>query len=328
MYNSRSACAAILFVFIVLLAAGPGVGPAAGAESRYPSRAIDIIVPVVPGAGADFCARILAESAKKKWNVPVNVLNKPGGNSVPANLEVHQAKPDGYTLLADSQSSCSFLEVSTPNLPFKVLDRTFVAIATASPHVMYVPASFPANNLKELEAEIKKDPGNFTWATYGGVGAGDFFMRQFFKAIGVDVAKTKPVVVRGSAEGLTLAAGGHIKLSSGSPAPGLPHVKAGNVKAIAITGHRFSEYPDVATTAEQGYPGANAIYWWGISAPPNLPAPIIAAWDEVIQEMLKDPAIVAKLKNIGFAPFYRNSNASKELVRKEMEEAQKLWGVR
>jgi tripartite-type tricarboxylate transporter receptor subunit TctC len=286
-----------------------------------------MIVPVVPGAGADFCARILAEFAKKKWNVPINVLNKPGGNSVPANLEVYQAKADGYTLLADSQSSCSFLEVSTENLPFKVLDRTFVVIATSSPHVIYAPASFPAKNLKELAAEIKKDPGDFTWATYGGVGAGDYLMRQFFKTIGVDVAKTKPVVVRGSAEGLTLLAGGHIKSSSGTPTAGLPHVRAGNVKVIAITGYRFPEYPDVATTAEQGYPSVNPIYWWGVSAPPNLPAPVIAAWDEVVRQMLKDQAAVAKLKNVGFAPFYHNSNESKELVRKEMEEARRLWST-
>jgi tripartite-type tricarboxylate transporter receptor subunit TctC len=327
MGNKKSLSGVFSCVLVMLvLTVFPGQ---VSAQGKYPTRAIDIIVPVVPGAGADFCARLAADAAKKKWGVPVNVLNKPGGNSVPANLEVHQAKADGYTLLADSQSSCSFLEVSTKDLPFKVMDRTFVATATSSPHVVYVALSFPANNMKELVAEIKRDPGNFTWATYGGVGAGDYFMKQFFKAISVDISKTKPVVVRGTAEALSLLAGGHIKCSAASPMPGLPHVKAGNVKAIAITGYRVPEYADVATMTEQGYPSVNnIIYWWGITAPPKTPADIIAAWDEVLREMIKDQGVVTKLKNVGFAPYYLNGNDTRELVRKEMEEAQKLWGVK
>lgn len=325
MKNRRRISGVFLCVLVMLvLTAAPGQ---VSAQGKYPTRAIDIIVPVVPGAGADFCARLAADAAKKKWNVPVNVLNKPGGNSVPANLEVHQAKPDGYTLLADSQSSCSFLEVSTKDLPFKVMDRTFVATATSSPHVVYVASSFPADNMKELAAEIKRDPGNFTWATYGGVGAGDYFMRLFFKAIGVDISKTKPVVVRGTAEALTLLAGGHIKCSAASPMPGLPHVKAGNVKAVAITGYRVPEYANVATMTEQGYASLNAvIYWWGITAPPKLAAAIVVAWDEVLREMIKDQEVVGKLRNVGFAPYYLNANDTRELVRKEMEEAQILWG--
>lgn len=326
MSRNKVGLVSILFVLIVMFAVAPQVDRA-NAQTKYPTRAIDLIVPVVPGAGADFCARILAEFAKKKWGVPVNVVNKPGGNSVPANLEINQAKPDGYTLLADSQSSCSFLEISTPNLPFKVLDRTFLALATASPHVIFVSASFPARNLKELAAEIKKDPGDFTWATYGGVGAGDYLLRQFFKAIGIEVSKTKPVVVRGSAEGLTMLAGGHIKCSTGTPMAGLAYVKAGTVKVVAITGFRFEQYANVATTAEQGFPSVNAIYWWGISGPPHVPAPVITAWDTVIQEMLKDPESVSRLKNVCFAPFYQNSSQAKELVRKEMEEAKSLWAA-
>jgi tripartite-type tricarboxylate transporter receptor subunit TctC len=313
------------FIALTLL-----IGTASHVQSqdKYPTKAIDIIVPVVPGAGADFCARVMADFAKKRWNVPINVINKPGGNSVPANLEVHQAKPDGYTVLADSQSSCSFLEISTKDLPFRVLDRTFTAISTSSPHVFYVPSSSPVKNMKDLEAEIKRDPGTFTWATFGGVGAGDYVMRQFFKAIGVDVPKTKPVVVRGSAETLTLVAGNHIRSGTGSPAPGLPHVKAGTVRAVAVTGYRVADYPDVATAAEQGYPAVNAIYWWGINGPPKLPPHVVAKWDEVAQQMIKDPEVVAKLKNIGFAPFYLNPRDARELVRKEMEEAMRLWGVR
>jgi putative tricarboxylic transport membrane protein len=316
------------FVCLIIVFLITGLSTQVRSQENYPTKAIDFIVPVVPGAGADFCARLVAEILKKRWDVPLNVLNKPGGNSIPANLEVYQARPDGYTVFADSQSSCSLLEVSAKDLPFKVLDRSFIALMTASPHVFYVPATSPIKNLKDLAADAKGDPEHFTWASFGGAGAGDFLMRQFFKAIGVDVLKTKPIVVRGSAEALSLVAGGHVKVAPGSPIPGLPHVEAGTVRAVGVTGERVSQFPEVPTTVEQGYIAVSARYWWGISGPPNLPAHIIAKWNEALQEMLKNSEFITKLKNVGFGPFYLNSLDAREYVRKEMGEARELWSVK
>jgi tripartite-type tricarboxylate transporter receptor subunit TctC len=298
-------------------------------QERYPTKAIDIVVPFVAGGSTDLLARFVAENLKQKWGVPVNVSNKPGGNTVPAQLEVYQAKPDGYTMFSDSQSSCSLLELAVKDLPIKVLDRTFIAFTTASPSVFWVPSSSPVKNLKDLEAEIKKDPGNFTWTSFGGVGAGDFTMRQLFKAMGIDVNKTKPVVTRGGADAVAMIAGGHVKLGTSSPVSGISHVKAGTVRVLAVSGgSRVQEFPDVASAAEQGYPKIDAIFWTGFSGPPKLPAHVIQKWDEALREMLKDQTFLSKIKGVGLTPFYHNSAQAKEYVSKEMDEAAKLWGVK
>ena len=297
-------------------------------QEKYPSKPIEIIVPFLPGGSSDLVGRLVADRLKKKFEVPVSIVNKPGGNTVPANLEVHQSKPDGYTIFSDSQSSCSLLEVAVKDLPFKVLDRTFFAFTTASPHVFYVNAASPFNNLKDVEAEVKKNPGEFTWGSFGGVGAGDFVMRQFFKAINVDVEKTKPVVTRGGAEIVSFVAGGHIKLGTATPTSGLSHVRAGTVKVVAVSGFRTPEFPDVPTAVEQGYPTVTAVFWTGITGPPNVPSQIVKKLEEAIQEMLRNPEFLSKLKNLGLEPFYHNSRDAREYVRKEIIEVEKLWGVK
>jgi len=319
----------VLWSFLALLIffmASGGVVQAQNVE-KYPTRAIDIIVPFSPGGSTDLVARLVAENLKRKWGVRVSVINKPGGNTVPANLEVMRAKPDGYTMFSDSQSSCSLLEVAIRDLPFKALDRTFISFTTASPHIFYVKSTSPIKNFKDAEAEVKKDPGNFTWGSFGGVGAGDFVMRQFFQAIGVDVAKTRPVVSRGGSEIVSFVAGGHIKFGSASPASGLPHVKAGTVKVVGVSGFKAPDFPDVLTAVEQGYPTVTAVFWTGISGPPNLPPQIVDKWDKAMEEMLKDQAFISKLKNLGLLPFYLNSSDARKYVEKEMVEVAKLWGA-
>ena len=293
---------------------------------EYPTRMIDIIVPLVPGGATDVLARLIGHHAEKKWGVRVNVINKPGGNTIPANLEVYLAKPDGYTMFSDSQSSCSLLEVAIRDLPFKVLDRTFIALMTASPHLFIVNTASPFKSLKDIESDAKRDPGHFTWGSGGGVGAGDFIMRQFFKAIGVDVLKTKPVTCRGGAEIVSFVAGGHMKFGSSTILAVLPHAAA--LRVVGVSGFRTSEFPDVPTAVEQGYPTLTGLFWTGISGPPKLPSHIIAKWDDVIQEMLKDPEILTKMKNLGLKPFYLNSSKAKEHVKKEMEFAAELWGLK
>jgi tripartite-type tricarboxylate transporter receptor subunit TctC len=315
-----------LFIIPVLL----GVcAVQAQAQSKYPAKAIDLIVPVAAGGTTDMWARVTADFLKKKWGVPINVVNKAGGGTVPGNLEVYQATPDGYTMLADAQSSCSFLEVGIKNLPFKVLDRTFIAIVAVSPSVIMSSPKFPWKNFKELVEEARKDPENFTWASTGSAGSSDILMRQFFKAAGVDVAKTKPVITRGAGEMNPLAAGGHVKMVSDAAPSAQSFVTGGMLRPLAITAYRMPDlYPDLATTAEQGYPGVNNVWWWGISGPPKLPPDVIEKWDTALQELLKDPEYVAKIVKSGGKITYQNSREAKERVRKEMDQAAELWGVK
>ena len=136
-------------------------------QEKYPTRAIDIICPFAAGGATDIYARFAADSLRKKWDVPLNVINKTGGNTIPGNIELYNSKPDGYTVMADCNSSSSLLEAGARDKPFKVMDRTFIAIIAISQNVFYVPSSSPIKTMKDLEAEIKKAPEQFTWASWG-----------------------------------------------------------------------------------------------------------------------------------------------------------------
>ena len=302
-------------------------GAQAQSQDKFPTRSIDIIVPTAAGGAADTTSRLVAEYLKKKWGVVVNVVNKPGGNTIIGNSELHQARPDGYTVMADGFSGTMLLEVASRDLPFKVLDRTFIGVIVTCPLVFYVPAASPIKNLKDLEAEIKKDPEHFTWASFGGAGPGDFLVRQFFKAIGVDVAKTKPVSTRGGAEQLTMVAGNHVKMAYAVPVSGLPHVKAGTVRAVGLTGYRVPEL-DAATMQEQGYPSANFVFYQGYSGPPKMSSVAMNKWSEVLQEIVKDQEFATKVQDLGYKPYYLGPDETREFVRKGMEEARVLWGIK
>jgi len=298
-------------------------------QDKYPSRAIDIIVPFAPGASTDLWTRITADYLKKKWGVPVNVVNKPGGNTVPACLEVYNSKPDGYTLLADNNPSSSMTPIVVKSLPYNIMDRTFIAMTAIVPMVIIVTSTSPYKSLKDLEAEAKKDPGTFTWTSLGGAGAQDFTCRQFIKAIGVDVHKTKPIMSQGGAHAVTLTAGGHVTLGVGTTSGAKPAISGGLVRPLAITSKtRDPDLPDVPTTIELGYPSVSCLYWIGISGPPKMASHIVDTLAKALQEMLKDPAVLSKLKNIMALPFYHDAKEMREYVLKETEEVAELWGLK
>ena len=302
------------------------IGWAGSVESqpKYPTRTIEIIVPFTAGGGVDLTARLTASYMSKKWGVQVNVVNKPGGNTVPANLELYRAEPDGYTLYEEASTVC-FL--AARKLPFDIMDRTFISITNIGPQIMYVPSSSPYKTLKDVAVAAKSDPGNFTWASRGGPDPSDYQVIQFLKEAGVDYRKTKPIASQGASQGVIMVAGGHAMLGSGSGTSALPALNAGTLRALSVTGsERFAKLPDVPTAAEAGYPKATVDNWFGVVGPPKLPAYVVSIWEEALQKMLKDPEYITKLENIWRVPFYHNSRKMKEIVIETTAEVRKLWG--
>jgi len=299
------------------------------AEDQYPNRPIEVINVFGPGGSTDLTGRVLATYLKEKWGVPVNIVSKPGGNTVPAGLEVFSSKPDGYTLLNDGQASAVLVVVAVKNLPFKIMDRTFIGMYSYNPLVFVVPSTSPFKSLKDLEMECKKNPEKFTWSSLGGAGNQDLGTRQFLKAIGVDVLKTKPVMCQSGTQTVALAAGGHVVLGSGGTSAVLPAVKGGTVRALAITGDkRFPDLPDVPTTVELGYPTITSMNWNCISGPPKLPKNIVDLWEKAFEDISKNQDFHSKQRNVGAVPFYLNASATKERVRREIEEAKELWDLK
>jgi tripartite-type tricarboxylate transporter receptor subunit TctC len=316
----------ILFVLILFLLVG--WVEHAQSQEKYPTRPIEIIVASITGGSTDLGARITAAYLNKKWRVPVNVINKPGGNFVPGTLAVYQAAPDGYTVLQDIIASSSLLGVAVKDLPFKIMDRTFIAMTFIAPIGFFVSSTSPIKNLKDLEAEAKRDPENFSWNLTGGAAGPDYAMRQFFKAIGLDHSRTKPIPVQGGAQAVILVAGGNVKVGACTVMAALPSIKGGMLRPLCIIGSaRYPDLPDVPTAIEMGY-AVNVEHWFGISGPPKLPSLIVETWNAALEEMSRDPEIITKLKNVGALPYYRNARATREHVTKEFEEIKNLWGLK
>jgi tripartite-type tricarboxylate transporter receptor subunit TctC len=295
-------------------------------QEKYPSSPIEIICPLAPGGGTDIIARLMAGYLKKKWGVPVNVVNKTGGFGIPATVDLYNSRPDGYTIFADIEATCSFMEYSGKDLPFKVMDRTFIGVTCYSPFVFMVPATSPHKTLASIMAEAKKDPANFSYVV-GAINQ-DFIFRQLFKVFGVDFSKAKPVLSKGGAESTVMIAGGHVGIGTTTPQTCRAAVKAGNIRLLAVTVHRDPEFKDVPTTAELGYPSVNLVTFEGYSGPPKMSSDIVTIWENAFKEMLKDSDFLSRLATMGFHPWYLNSVQFKDYVAKQTDEARELFSVK
>jgi tripartite-type tricarboxylate transporter receptor subunit TctC len=298
------------------------------APDKYPTRAINVIVPFTAGGSTDTSARAMATFLTKKWGVPVNVVNKPGGNTIPGTLEMYSANPDGYTMLADGLPMSSLLDVVVKDLPFKVKDRTFIAMTVMNPIITIVPASSPFKTFADLVAFAKKEPENLTWDSLGGVSGDDFSGRMVFNAIGVDPSKAKVVMSKGGSEAATRVAGGHILMGHPAVISAWPHIQAGTVRVLAIAlDKRDPLLPDVPTHAELGYPSVNCPFWLGVSGPPKLPDHIVQIWSDTIKEMMKDPEYLDQIKKMFFYPYYHGPKEMAEYIAKESAIARKVYGI-
>lgn len=281
---------------------------------KYPAKSIDVVVPFAPGAGTDLMGRVVAEALSKKWKYPVNVVNKPGGNTIIGTNEVMRAAPDGYTILVDTLGSSS-MQFGMKDLPYKVEERTFVVRAAASPMAYVVPYNSPWKNLKDVSEGAKKDPGSLSWTSLGGTSGTDLAMRQFFAAAGVDVPKTKMVTFPGAGPATSAVAGGHVQFSAATGGTILPLVASKNILCAGVTSsERLKELPDVATTAQQGFASVNTVFWIGFSGPPGLPSHVVKAWAEAVSAVLKDPEVVTKLSRITSIPGFLGPEEFKKFV--------------
>ncbi len=303
-------------------------GGQAYSQTKYPTKPIDIIVPFKPAGGTDSVIRVIAPFLNKKWGVPVNVVNKPGGNTLPGSVEVFDSSPNGYTLLADCNASSSMLGVVIKDIPFNIMGKTFIGIVANGPTALMVHSNSPYKTVEDVKAEAKRDPDNFTWVSLGGVSGPDFVTRQFFKAAGVDVLRTKPVMGTGGTDVQTLVAGGHVKLGGTNIISAKAAIQGGLIRVLGIARVRDPDFPNIPTFAELGYPSINHVWWVGFSGPPKIPSYIVEAWDKALGEIIKEPEYISRLKGIGFYPFYQKADNMKEYIRKETEEVAELYGMK
>ena len=239
----------------------------------YPSRPVTIVVPFGAGGPADIYARFLGSRMQEPLGQPVVVENRPGGGSVVGSNAVAKSAPDGYTLLMMSNTH-TVNETLIPNKPFVLLrDLAPVAPVNYSDLLLVVHPSVPANNLKELIALAKSEPGKMNYAS-SGPGTPYHMAGELFKSLaGVDVVH---VPYKGSDGARVGILGGQVQMMFDAITTMAPNVRAGKLKGFGTSGRaRSSVLPDMPTVAEAGVPGYEATIWLGVMAPAGTPKPII-----------------------------------------------------
>ena len=273
---------------LLILAAATLLGSAATAQ-EWPTRPIRIVVPFSPGGAVDGPTRVVAQELGKRLKQQVLIDNKPGAGATIGTGEVAKAAPDGYTLLLASQTNAISASLYS-KLPFNPIDD-FVAITLMGrePGVLVVHPSLPAKNLAELVALAKSKDGQLNYASSGNGSGQHLFMALLASTAGM---KLTHVPYRGSGQATTDLLAGTVPIAIPGTAGMVAHIKAGKLRALAVTGvARSPQLPDVPTVAESGYPGYAAYVWMGLLAPKGTPDAIVQRIYTEVKATLASPEV-------------------------------------
>jgi tripartite-type tricarboxylate transporter receptor subunit TctC len=275
-------------LFLMLMLAVTVVGVLA--DEPYPSRPITVVAPFPPGGVADLTARPVAAAMERALKNPVAVVNKTGAAGAVGMQYVATSKPDGYTLLL-ALSSISIIpeadKIFDRKPAFTVDQFAPVALISADPTILVVPADKPWKTAQEFIEDAKKRPGQISYSSSGIYGTLHMAMELLSHAAGI---KLRHVPYNGAGPALTAILGGHVEALASGPAVVLPHIKAGKLRALAGWGDkRVAALPDVPTFRELGYPDAEFYIWAGLFAPRETPQPVQARLRDALKQVVADP---------------------------------------
>lgn len=281
------------------IAAGAVLAAAAGsASAAWPDKMIRIVVPFAAGGSTDLIARKIAEGLGQRLSANVIVENRPGAGGTVGTEYVARQPADGYTILMGSVSTHGSAPCVYSKLPYDaVKDFTPLAVVATIPNVMSVNQSVPAGNLKEFVALLKQAPEKYSFAS-NGQGTSNHLAAELFKTTaGVSIVH---VPYRGSGPALIDLVGGQVNMMMDVVMTSYPYIKDGKIKALAVTSpQRSPMLPDVPTVAESGYPGYEAMVWFGMLAPANMPEPLRQKLTDGLVQTLHAPAMKAYLEQQG-----------------------------
>ena len=312
-----------LFLFLCLSAAPLLVyaQTAHNHELAWPKQAIRIVVTFTPGGAPDILARVLAESWQQSLGVPVLVENRPGyGGNIGADL-VAKSEPDGYTLLIGTVGIHAINGALYEKMSFNpVKDFTPISFLASTPNVLIVSKQLGVNNVHELIELAKAKPKQLTFGS-SGVGTSLHMSGELFKEMaGVQI---RHIPYKGRAQSLPDLVSGRISMLFDNLSSSLPLIKAGEVQALGVTTlKRSSVAPEIPTLAEQGLPGFEAISWFSLMAPANLPPNIQKRLNELTRRTLTNPEVKSRLLAGGLDPAPSSPQDLSKLIAQESAK----WG--
>ncbi len=264
----------------------------------YPNRPIKIIIPYGPGGAPDILGRLIGAKLQTSLGQPVIVENHPGAGGTVGTDFVAKSAPDGYTILVATTANLSISPHLYPKLPYNALkDLVPVSLVANSPLILTISKDIPANNLKELIAYGKANPGKLNYASSGSGTIQHVAGAMFVSMAGIEATH---VPYKGTAQILPDLVAGRVNLMFNSPAPMLPLVKDGSLKAIGIASlNRSPLNPEYSTISEQGLTGFEAAPWYAFYAPAGTPPAAITRLNKDIAAALALPDIKEKYADMG-----------------------------
>ena len=315
--NSKRTFIAGLFACAGVLCAWLAAPAMAQAQSDYPSKPVKIVVAFPAGGTSDVMGRMIADELSKILKQPFIVENIGGAGGVVGVERALKLPADGYTLIQSGVGQNAVAHGLNPNLKYNSLtDFVHLSQVHSGPNVLVVHPSTPFRSVQDVVSFAKKNPGKLDYG-FTHAASGHMAMELFKQTAGIFMTG---IPYRGGGPMLTDLLAGTIPMMFINQDAALPHVKAGKMRALAVTSvQRNPLYPDVPTIAEAGYKGFEALSWSGISVAKGTPQPIIDKLEAAISQAMKSEAIQQRMGSVGFIVPEQGSKAYTAFVKKELD---------
>jgi tripartite-type tricarboxylate transporter receptor subunit TctC len=291
---------------------------AQAAAQSYPAKPVRLIVPYPPGGGNDTLGRIFAAKLGERMGQPFVVENRPGAGAMIGTEAAARSAPDGYTILLSSIATHALSPNLYTRVPYHpVKDFAPITLLGIAPTVLVINPDVPAKSVQELITLAKSKPGALAYAS-GGNGTPPHINAEVFKSVaGVDLLH---VAYKGGGPALTDLIAGRVQVMLDTAASAMPHVRAGKLRALALSApKRSAEYPDLPTFAEAGLPAYDTNAWYSMHAPAGTPPEVVRRLNGELVAILKDPDILARFRQLSTEPVGSSPEEFAAFVSAELE---------